>query len=92
MGIGDDGNDDGDDDELTGLCGAQSGPGEKKISDVTLSKAGSKSDVTLTKTSNGSKVDIFCKTLHTAYVQVLSLKVIAFSPFFLPEISPRSLR
>ena len=33
------------DDDLAGLCGAQSGAGEKKLSDVTLSKA-----------SNGSKV------------------------------------
>ena len=43
---------------LAGLCGAQSGSGDKKISDVTLTKgvSTSKSDVTLTKTSNGSKV------------------------------------
>ena len=54
--VGDDGNVIDDDDELSGLCGAQSGAGEKKILDATLRKGNSKSDVTLTKTSNGSKV------------------------------------
>ena len=47
--VGDDGNavyaNDSDHADLAGLCGAQSGAGEKKLSDVTLSKA-----------SNGSKV------------------------------------
>ena len=62
----DDDDDDGDgddDDQFAGLCGAQSGAGDKKILDATLRKANSKSDVTLTKTSNGSKVK-FCKTLQ----------------------------
>ena len=39
-----------------GLCGAQSGAGDKKSSEVTLTKGDSKGDVTLTKALNNSKV------------------------------------
>ena len=74
----DDGNvydDDDDGDELAGLCGAQSGAGDKKILDATLRKANSKSDVTLTKTSNGSKVELPVKSFAR---HSMSLKVKSF--------------
>lgn len=56
---------------LAGLCGAQSGAGDKKSSEVTLTKGDSKGDVTLTKALNNSKEPSLRHSLTAPVVKVV---------------------